>query len=54
MWQSYKDDANAMRCMMACPGWKPRIPMGRLARFKARLIGKLSKLFNLKGGINAK
>lgn len=26
-WQSYKDDDNAMRCIMAVPGWKPNNPM---------------------------
>jgi hypothetical protein len=44
MWAPYKELDRRNACFMACPGWKPRIPMGRLARLKARLIGLFHRI----------
>lgn len=47
-WQSYRDDDNAMRCIMATPGWKPKLPMTRWQKVKA----KVRRFFNMASGLN--
>lgn len=42
MWQSYKDDSNAMRCILAM-GVSPRLPISRVQKIKFFLFGRVFK-----------